>query len=800
MPSWLKHQVWRLGQPSWWRRPPPASPNPPSAKLGLRAEWWIFCTCMLAAVWWLASPGQLERTNLFMQDLSARLQQSPASPEVVLIAIDERSIAAIGRWPWRRAIHAQLVRHLSEQKPKAIGFDILFSEPDDDYPLDDALLTRAIADSGRVVLPVAQDGAGKPLGLLPGLQHAAADLGHVQLRVDADGGVRSFDPRAGFPGHQHLHLGLAMLCVGQPQLPLCTPPATDKDRPLPLQISFAAGDPAFITYSYIDVVRGTIPASAFRGKYVLVGSVATGLSSPVATPSQEAHHTPNVVMVAHILNGALQGRHSRLASPGLNRVFNAIPVVLALVALALLGPSAALVVCALLWGTTLLLEALAAGWWQVALSPGAALVLVALAYPLWSWRRLNAAASFLEHEMRDLAQGGVLAPLQPSVMGQDMLAQRIQAVEHASRQLRELHHFVSESLLQLPSPTLVCDPQGHILLANSAAHSYALSLGQPLVERQAVQQLLTGAKAREGSAPLFDPAALSAEHAAFQREGTDRLGRHLLLVGRPFSAPPTTGWLLTLVDITSMREAMAQRDQAMHFISHDIRAPIGAIVTLLEMERAFGQKTPALAAAAGEASAATPPAPVPTVSAATGERIERYARSALVLADDFVHLARAQQQAPRQETIELGQLLDQSIDDVWAQARAKSMEVQWMPQEAEALTTGDPGQLRRVLVNLLSNAIKYSPAGSTVHCGIEERPAHWVVYIRDEGEGISAAQQATLFAPFTRLEQHERSPIQGVGLGLAFVHTVMQRHGAPIEIDSAPGQGCCFRLVFAKTG
>ena len=755
----------------------------PQGRLGLRREWWIFSIVLLAAVWWLSPPWVLERGNLLVQDLSARLPQRPASPDVVVIAIDERSMEAIGRWPWRRAIHAQLIRHLSAQNPKAIGLDILFSEDDLDYPTDDVLLADAIADSGRVVLPVAQDRTGTPIGQIPALARAAAALGHVQLLVDADGGVRSFMPLDGLPGHAHWHLGLAMRCVAQPQDPQCVPPTADARPGTRLHIGFASGQPAFTTYSYIDVVRGTIPASAFRGKYVLVGSVATGLGTPVATPSRTEPHAPNVVMVAHILNGVLQHTHAAAASPLANQLFNAIPVLLALVALAVLGPSTALAACVLLWGGTLILAALAPLWGQVVLAPAASLLLVALAYPLWSWRRLNAAARFLEHEMRDLARGGVLAPLQGAAMGQDMLAQRIEAVEQASRQLRELHHFVSESLLQLPSPTLVCDPQGRILLANSAAHQYAQSLQQPLQERQAVQALLSGAKERETQQPLFDPQALAGESAAFQREGTDRQGRHLLLVGRPFSAPPTTGWLLTLVDITSMRQAMAQRDQAMHFISHDIRAPIGAIVTLLEMDRAFG-------------SSAT--ANGPLVSSDTEVRIERYARNALALADDFVHLARAQQQPPRQEIVELGQLLEQAIDDSWAAAQAKLIDIDWLPEEAEALVTGDPGQLRRVLVNLLSNAIKYSPAGSTVHCNLQERPAHWVVVIRDEGDGISPEQQATLFAPFTRLAQHENSRIQGVGLGLAFVHTVVQRHGAVMELESTVGQGTAFRLVFAK--
>ncbi|WP_370681266.1 CHASE2 domain-containing protein [Comamonas sp. GB3 AK4-5] len=752
----------------------------PEKRLDLRREWAIVSICLLAAVWWLAGPKQLERSNLLVQDLSARLLQRPASSEVVLVAIDERSIDAIGRWPWRRAIHAQLVRHLSEQQPKAIGLDILFSEEDLDHPTDDALLARSIADSGRVVLAVAQDASGRAVGQLPALTRAAAALGHVQLPVDTDGGVRRFAPMTGLAGQQHLHLGLAMLCLGQPQAAQCQPP-----QPPRQQIGFASGNPPFTTYSYIDVVRGDIPPSAFRGKYVLVGQTAIGLAPGFATPAQQdMRHSPNVSMVGYILNGALQQRHAAPASPLVNRSFNTLPLLLALVALAMLGPSAALAACALLWSATLLVAALAPLWWQLTLAPAAALLVLALAYPLWSWRRLNAAARFLEHEMRDLSRSGALATLQPAGMGQDMLAQRIQAVEQASRQLRQLHHFVSESLLQLPSPTLVCDPQGHILLANSAAHRYAQSLDQNLQERQDVQILLAGALDNDTQGPLFDPMALKGMQAAFQREGQDRLGRHLLLVGRPFAAPPTTGWLLTLVDITRMRQAMAQRDQAMHFISHDIRAPIGAILTLLEMDRAFAS-TSSIALAAR--------APRDTEA-----RIERYARSALELAEDFVHLARAQQHPPRQEAVELGQLLDQALDDSWALAQTKQIRLEWQPQQAEALTTGDPSQLRRVLVNLLGNAIKYSPEGSRVHCSLEVRPAHWVVVLRDEGDGISPEQQATLFAPFARQTQHENSAVQGLGLGLAFVHTVMQRHGAQIELNSTLGQGSSFRLVFTK--
>ena len=113
--------------------------------------------------------------------------------------LGDRSIATIGRWPWRRALHAQLLEAISAQQPQAIGLDILFSEADADYPLDDALLAQAIAASHRVALPVLQRNyAGLPAGGSEGVSElpldmftqAAAALGHVHVAPDGDGVVR----------------------------------------------------------------------------------------------------------------------------------------------------------------------------------------------------------------------------------------------------------------------------------------------------------------------------------------------------------------------------------------------------------------------------------------------------------------------------------------------------------------------------------------------------------------------------------------------------------------------------------
>ena len=241
-------------------------------------------SALLALTLWLSGPQQLVRANLWLQDLSLRLHQPPASPDVVLVLVDERSLASIGRWPWRRALHAHVIQHITAGQPQSIGLDFLLAEPDLDYPEDDLVLAESMAHSGRVVLPVVrgldEHSATLPLPLFT---QAAARLGHVHVPLDEDGGVRRFYAREGLGPQPWLYLGLSMLCVTTPERPDCQ--ATQHKAPAERQrqglthIALAQGQPPFAMYAYIDVLRGQIPASAFRNKHVVIGTAAAGLGT-----------------------------------------------------------------------------------------------------------------------------------------------------------------------------------------------------------------------------------------------------------------------------------------------------------------------------------------------------------------------------------------------------------------------------------------------------------------------------------------------------------------------------------------
>lgn len=770
----------------------------------LRYSWLLLSAFLLTLVYALSAPGQLTRFNAAIQDASTWLHQRPASPDIVIVAIDDDSIDAIGRWPWRRALHAAAIERISEGQPRAIGMDIVFSEEDLDYPGDDLLLQRALQKSGRIVLPVTRSEQVQVSQPLPSLARAAAALGHTQMPTEDDGIVRRVNAIEGPKTALQWHMALSLHCVGQTGVPCLKPsaPANAPDnRWLQLQpqvIAFAAphqdrdqqSSSPFATYSYIDVLRGNIPAAAFRGKYVLIGATATGLGEKFTAPvGFGARLVSNVEMLGHVLSGIQLDLHLEPASANLNRALNLLPVLLGLLALAWFGPSGGLLACAGLGILILLAAGLAPRWGHIQTAPAAALLGLALAYPLWSWLRLRAATRFLALELRDL-QGQGLPISNPNALTGDVLDQRIAAVEQASRQLRALHHFVSESLRQLPSATFVCDREGRILLANTAADAYVQSLGAALTLGSDLVTLLaglgsTGETAGRSSqpatiAPLLQRKALQQGSLPRHSEGRDAQGRHLMLLSQPFEAPPTSGWLITLVDISDLRGAQAQRDQAMQFISHDIRAPIGSIITLLEMQR--GNR----ALQADEALFG---------------RIESYAQSSLKLADDFVHLARAQEQNYRSEALDLGLLADQAVSDSWTAAQKQNVQLQFDLPEAEAMVQGDPGLLYRAAVNLLSNAIKYGKpeqpgAIARVECSVTQSDSFWALAVRDHGPGMDEASLARLSQPFERLQQHQR--MDGVGLGLAFVRTVAQRHGGQLQIQSQLGAGSTFTLLIPE--
>ncbi|SPA43469.1 putative SENSOR HISTIDINE KINASE with CHASE2 domain [Cupriavidus taiwanensis] len=777
-------------------------------------EWCLLAAAVLALVMLAARQSWTERADLAAYDIAIGAQHHPARNDIVIVGIDDASITAIGRWPWRRAVLAQLIERIAAGGPRVIGVDVILSERDTRYPQDDAVLARSMALAGNVVLPVlAEPGPAGMLVRYP-LAGLGAAVGHINMVVDTDGVARQVYLRegphpvaaAGVP-----HLGAVMAGFGRagalPQgvrhEPAVVTEANGWERSGRLRIPYAGPPGTFARVSVRDVLEGRIDPAGFAGKAVLIGALATGMGDVLPTPvSRDGRGMSGVEILANTVQAVSDGDAIVAVSPAWHAGGTLLAVLLAALAALRLPPRGALVVTGLLLAGLLLgslaLLALARLWF----APAAAVLGCVLFYPLWSWLRQEAALRFLSDELARLERepGVMPAPRHPGAT----LDSRMRAVYGVSAQLRGLRRFLSDGIESLPDATAICDLDGGVLLANRRCVALAPAVlarlpegpVEPGLPRPGIRALI------EAVCPAPAPAlaywqALHDRYAGAQVmpapvpeggiEVSGRGDRRYLLHGAPLhgESGAAAGLIVSVVDITAIRLAERQREQMLRFLSHDMRSPQASILALIELEeRRAHQAGTSVGTSPGDA----------TANSGVLARIGAHARRTLTLADDFISVARAESKALAFMEVELGGLVLDATDQLWALAKAREVSLQIDLPDDPAVLLGEPALLVRAIANLVSNAIKFSPAGATVTVSLTRAPERFVVAVQDHGPGIAEADQARLFEPFARLHEGQQGAPEGTGLGLVLVRAVAERHGGRASVRSRPGMGAVFRI------
>jgi PAS domain S-box-containing protein len=153
----------------------------------------------------------------------------------------------------------------------------------------------------------------------------------------------------------------------------------------------------------------------------------------------------------------------------------------------------------------------------------------------------------------------------------------------------------------------------------------------------------------------------------------------------------------------------------------------------------------------------------------------------------------------------LADMVDHSLGIVGEQARARGLHlVREIDPALPAVLTGDPLRLEQILLNLVGNAIKFSEAGQITvrarHTGTTNTGVLLRLEVQDQGIGLSAQQQAGLFAPFTQADETTSRKYGGTGLGLSIVKRLATLMGGETGVQSAPGEGSTFWLQVHLTG
>lgn len=723
--------------------------------LRLRLEWLLLLMLALAA----AVAGHLAQATYRLDnrllDFATSLARSQPDPDIFVVEIDDRALAEIGAWPWPRSVHADLVERLDAAGARLVVLDVLFVEPT--APSQDAALAQAMAASGKVLLPFGfapvpdtLDSLAPVTPLAP-LASAARATGHVAAMPDDDGVLRRFALYETVGGERVPHLAVSTLRALGERLPQAPPRlGDDADRPL---IAFQPTG-SYPALSAADVLRERLPKGLLRGKTVLVGATAAGLGDRYAVASGSVALMPGVETQANLLDALRSGS---VIFPYPDAVHIALAVV-ALSALFLvfwfLPPRYGLLAAAMLViaavGLSILLVVLAGRWLPV----GSLALVILLAYPLWSWRRLSAVSAYLDREAVRL--GGETRTADEE--GVDFIARQVSRMRRLVTSVEDSLAFLRQVIEAAPDAILVLGRGGATQMMNARASGIFPEWRAD--DQPDLRELLAGIRA-----------TLDLERG----EMTTEDGRTYLVARAPLGRDPSAaGEILALREVTDMRRREEERRQMLEFLSHDMRTPQAAIIGL------------------------TRPEAVSEDISDTMRRIRAQAKRTLKLADDFVQLARLEEASLDLAESEMGALVEEAADRFFAAARSRRIVLARHLPEDPLFALVDASTIARLLDNLVGNAIKYAPEGSTVELALAAGDAGWLrLSVADQGPGLPPERARDIFA---RFGSRERGHGPSAGLGLAFVKRAVEAHGGRIEVDTGRGCGTCFLVSLPLEG
>jgi NtrC-family two-component system sensor histidine kinase KinB len=337
-------------------------------------------------------------------------------------------------------------------------------------------------------------------------------------------------------------------------------------------------------------------------------------------------------------------------------------------------------------------------------------------------------------------------------------------------QLQVTHQRYRELFEESNDPILVTDWGGRILEANRQA-ARLTGYGAEQLRRMRIGELhqvdweITGQefnRLREREQCAYESLLLRADG------GTTPVEIH----ARRFEFEETDSLQWILRDITERNELDVLREDMTAMIYHDLRSPLGNIVSSLELLGSMLPKDETVQSILGIANHST-------------ARLQRMLTSLL-----DINRLEAGQRIEDQNAVHPEELLEQAIRDERAAAEGRQQKIEMQLPENLPLIWVDVDMIYRVLINLIENAIKFSPVQSQINIGAQEDGPFVKMWIRDNGPGIPAADQEHIFDKFTRLRGKTQSG--GLGVGLAFCRLAIQGHGGEIHVESEIEKGTTF--------
>ena len=707
----------------------------------------------------------LYAANLFqfaesvLSDLRFNFIRSDPPASLVIVAIDPKSIAEIGVWPWPRRMHAAVLTKLIDAGAARVAFDIDFSSAS--TPENDLALEQALARSGdKAILPVFKqltreaDGSHRLITTVPLARfQGRAALASINVRPDSDGKVRRIN---------------RITEVGGRILPTLS--AALANEPVSLNaiafdVDYGIRSENIERISFVNVLTGRVDPAFVAGKKFIIGATAVELGDQLSVPLHRA--MPGVMVQA-----------LAYASLARDRALQPLPL---LVTIALILALSLLVVprfATLSWKPGLM----------IAVTGSIAIFGISFA--------ISAAAP-------------VFMEIVPLII---VLIAGYGASLVVQIDAQKIRLFVSSMALQrqMAIADVILETSGHATVTIN--HDGKIDIFNPAAEE------MFGAAAKDVAGQPFENLFVHDEgkyRGDFLNPGlmvfdlgkprdleaVRKDGTHIFveIIAKPVNHIPSTDplekrknvrttYVCTLIDVTKRKElelleytARIQAQSAnkakstfLANMSHELRTPLNAILGFSQfvLSEKSGSLNPQQKEYIGHISS-------------SGDHL-------LSLINDVLDISRIESDRfeLHKEVLDAELLITNSRRFVEQRATANRVKLSSEIDPEAANAWGDERAVTQVLVNLLGNAVKFTPPGGEINikvsCG--ENGATKIM-VSDTGRGIHPDEIATVMEPFGQASKVNGETIEGTGLGLTLARQLVEMHDGSLTLESRYGVG-----------
>ncbi len=361
--------------------------------------------------------------------------------------------------------------------------------------------------------------------------------------------------------------------------------------------------------------------------------------------------------------------------------------------------------------------------------------------------------------------------------GRDETQELAQAFNRMAVSLRDLVRDLSVErgkltavLNTMADGVVVIDGSGRIVLVNHAAEEILNLTGGDVLDRRFTEII------RDHNLQQLVARCMEQREVQHEEVEIPQWQRYLSVITTPLAEHGDSSVLLTMHDLTRIRQVETTRKEFVSNVSHELRGPLAAVKILAESLASGALKEKKRAK--------------DFLRRINGE-IDRMA----AMVNELMELSRieSEQSGLQHAPLDLHPFIDALREEHYERTEKRKIALEVAIPEHLPQVRGDEEKLRQVFDNLLSNALKFTPEDGRISLSAQQENGKVCLRVADTGVGIPRKHLPHIFERFYKVDRSRHS--EGFGLGLAIVKHIVQAHGGEIHAESAEGQGTTFTVI-----